>query len=69
VLFLGTAFAPTQDRGEGGRGFTHQLNDVVTVSSPTLGALSNRVNYCDRIAPWTFGIAELMVNLAARGRL
>jgi fumarylacetoacetate (FAA) hydrolase family protein len=67
VLFLGTAFAPTQDRGEAGRGFTHKLNDVVTVSSPTLGALSNRVNYCDRIAPWTFGITELMTSLAARG--
>jgi fumarylacetoacetate (FAA) hydrolase family protein len=67
VLFLGTAFAPTQDRGEAGRGFTHQVNDVVTVSSPTLGALSNRVDYCDRIAPWTFGVTELMTNLAARG--
>jgi fumarylacetoacetate (FAA) hydrolase family protein len=66
VLFLGTAFAPTQDRGEPGRGFTHRLNDVVTVSSPTLGALSNRVNYCDRIAPWTFGITELITSLAAR---
>jgi fumarylacetoacetate (FAA) hydrolase family protein len=69
VLFLGTAFAPTQDRGEAGRGFTHRVNDVVTVASGTLGALSNRVNYCDRIAPWTFGITELMSNLAARGRI
>ena len=67
VLFLGTAFAPTQDRGEPGRGFTHQLNDVVTVSSPTLGALSNRVSHCDRIPPWTFGVSELMANLAGRG--
>ena len=67
VLFLGTAFAPTQDRGEPGRGFTHQPNDVVTVSSPTLGALSNRVSYCDRIPPWTFGVSELMANLAGRG--
>jgi fumarylacetoacetate (FAA) hydrolase family protein len=67
VLFLGTAFAPTQDRGEAGRGFTHQVNDVVTVSSPSFGALSNRVNYCDRIPPWTFGLTELMTNLAGRG--
>jgi fumarylacetoacetate (FAA) hydrolase family protein len=67
VLFLGTAFAPTQDRREPGHGFTHQVGDVVTVSSPTLGALSNRVDYCDRIAPWTFGAADLMRNLAARG--
>jgi fumarylacetoacetate (FAA) hydrolase family protein len=67
VLFLGTAFAPTQDRGEAGRGFTHQVDDIVTVSSPSFGALSNRVNYCDRIPPWTFGLTELMTNLARRG--
>jgi len=67
VLFLGTAFAPTQDRGEPGRGFTHELGDVVTISSPALGALSNRINYCNRIAPWTYGVSDLMRNLAARG--
>jgi fumarylacetoacetate (FAA) hydrolase family protein len=67
VLFLGTAFAPTQDRREPGHGFTHEVGDVVTVFSPTLGALSNRVDYCDRIAPWTFGAVDLMRNLAARG--
>jgi fumarylacetoacetate (FAA) hydrolase family protein len=69
VLFLGTAFAPTQDRREPGHGFTHEVGDVVTISSPTLGALSNRIDYCDRIAPWTFGVADLMRNLAARGLL
>ena len=31
-----------------------------------IGALSNRVNYCDRIPPWTFGLTELMTNLAQR---
>ncbi|HXV09139.1 MAG TPA: fumarylacetoacetate hydrolase family protein, partial [Burkholderiales bacterium] len=67
VLFLGTAFAPTQDRGEAGRGFTHRLGDVVTIRSPSLGTLSNRIGYCDRIAPWTFGLSDLMRNLAARG--
>jgi len=67
VLFLGTAFAPTQDRGEPGRGFTHKLGDVVTVRSPSIGALSNRINHCDRIAPWTFGVTELMRNLSERG--
>ncbi len=66
VLFLGTAFAPTQDRGEPGRGFTHKVGDVVTIRSSRLGTLSNRVNYCDRIAPWTFGLLDLMRNLAAR---
>jgi len=67
VLFLGTAFAPVQDRGEPGRGFTHKLGDVVTIRSTTLGALSNRINYCHRIAPWTFCVGELMRNLSARG--
>jgi fumarylacetoacetate (FAA) hydrolase family protein len=67
VLFLGTAFAPTQDRGEPGRGFTHKLGDVVTIRSPTLGALSNRINHCDRIEPWNFGVSELMRNLSERG--
>jgi len=67
VLFLGTAFAPTHDRGEPGRGFTHKLGDVVTIRSAQLGALSNRINHCDRIEPWNFGVSELMRNLSARG--
>jgi fumarylacetoacetate (FAA) hydrolase family protein len=67
VLFLGTAFAPTHDRGEPGRGFTHKLGDVVTIRSGSLGALSNRINHCDRIEPWSFGVSELMRNLSARG--
>jgi len=67
VLFLGTAFAPTHDRGEPGRGFTHKLGDVVTIRSGSLGALSNRINHCDRIEPWSFGVGELMRNLSARG--
>ncbi len=69
ALFLGTAFAPTQDRGEPGRGFTHKAGDVVTIRSPALGTLSNRIDYCDRIAPWTYGVADLMRNLASRGLL
>jgi fumarylacetoacetate (FAA) hydrolase family protein len=67
VLFLGTAFAPTQDRGAPGHGFTHHLGDVVTIGSSALGALSNRVDHCDAIAPWTFGVSALMRNLAERG--
>ncbi len=43
VLFLGTLFAPTQDRDEPGRGFTHKMGDVVRISSPKLGVLENRV--------------------------
>jgi fumarylacetoacetate (FAA) hydrolase family protein len=34
-----------------------------------LGAHVNRVDHSDRIAPWTFGTAALMHNLAARGLL
>jgi fumarylacetoacetate (FAA) hydrolase family protein len=66
MLFLGTMFAPTQDRHGPGLGFTHEIGDVVTIATPSLGALANRVNYADAIAPWTFGAAALMRNLAAR---
>ena len=69
MLFLGTMFAPTKDRVEAGKGFTHHIGDLVTVSTPALGALVNRVNHTDKIAPWTFGVAALMTNLAARGLL
>jgi len=69
MLFLGTMFAPTIDRFAPGQGFTHAVGDIVTVSTPALGALVNRVNHTDRIAPWTFGTSALMTNLAQRGLL
>jgi fumarylacetoacetate (FAA) hydrolase family protein len=69
MLFLGTMFAPTQDRHGPGLGFTHEIGDVVTIATPSLGALANRVNYADAIAPWTFGAGALMRSLAARGLL
>jgi fumarylacetoacetate (FAA) hydrolase family protein len=69
MLFLGTMFAPTQDRIEPGQGFTHKVGDVVTIRSPALGTLVNRVNHTDKIPPWTFGTGELMVNLSRRGLL
>lgn len=69
VLFLGTMFAPLQDRDRPGEGFTHKPGDVVTIRARRLGALVNVVNHCDKIAPWTFGTAALMQNLAARGLL
>ncbi|HZF83126.1 MAG TPA: fumarylacetoacetate hydrolase family protein, partial [Burkholderiaceae bacterium] len=43
MLFLGTLFAPTEDRDEPGGGFTHKLGDVVTIHSHWLGTLRNRV--------------------------
>ena len=66
VLFLGTMFAPTKDRLAAGEGFTHVVGDVVTISTPLLGALINRVDHTDKITPWTFGAAALMRNLAKR---
>ncbi len=69
VLFLGTMFSPTKDRRTPGEGFTHEIGDIVTVQTPLLGALVNRVDRSDKIAPWTFGTAELMRNLGARGLL
>ncbi len=69
VLMLGTLFAPTQDRDVPGRGFTHKVGDVVKVSSPKLGCLENRVVYSKDAREWTFGIADLMQNLADRGLL
>ncbi|UYN97930.1 MAG: fumarylacetoacetate hydrolase family protein [Enhydrobacter sp.] len=69
VLMTGTLFAPTEARKPGGLGFTHVVGDTVSIRSPKLGTLTNRVNHCDRIPPWTFGTSALMRNLAARGLL
>jgi fumarylacetoacetate (FAA) hydrolase family protein len=69
MLFLGTQFAPTKDRGEKGKGFTHKLGDIVSIRADALGMLVNRVSHCDKAPPWTFGINDLMRNLAARGLL
>jgi fumarylacetoacetate (FAA) hydrolase family protein len=69
VLFLGTLFAPTQDRDHPGRGFTHKPGDMVAIGNPKLGRLENRVTTCDKAAPWTFGTGALMRNLAVRGLL
>ncbi|MGO2453581.1 fumarylacetoacetate hydrolase family protein [Pseudomonas taetrolens] len=69
VLFLGTLFAPTDDRDQPGQGFTHKEGDVVSISSPALGALHNRVTGSDQAAPWAFGVGALMKNLAQRGVL
>ncbi|WP_207462674.1 fumarylacetoacetate hydrolase family protein [Azospirillum sp. SYSU D00513] len=67
VLFLGTMFAPIQDRDAPGAGFTHHLGDSVSIGSPRLGTLINRINHSDKITPWTFGVTELVRNLAKRG--
>jgi fumarylacetoacetate (FAA) hydrolase family protein len=66
ALYLGTMFAPIEDRDTKGQGFTHKTGDIVTVSSPRLGNLSNRVVSTHDAEPWTFGAGALMKNLAAR---
>lgn len=69
VLFLGTMFAPIQDRDTPGQGFTHKYRDIVTVAAPKLGRLVNRMMPTDQCEAWTFGPGALMRNLAARGLL
>jgi fumarylacetoacetate (FAA) hydrolase family protein len=67
VLFLGTLFAPVEDRGEAGKGFTHHVGDIVTVATPGLGQLSNRIRYSHECAPWSYGVSHLMRHLASHG--
>jgi len=69
MLFLGTLFAPTQDRDVPGEGFTHKIGDIVTITSPGLGALQNTVALSTECPEWTFGFSHLMRNLAQRGLL
>ena len=69
VLFLGTMFAPIQDRDTPGQGFTHRYGDIVTIAAPKLGRLVNRMLRTDLCEAWTFGPGALMRNLASRGLL
>jgi fumarylacetoacetate (FAA) hydrolase family protein len=69
ALFLGTMFAPIEDRDVAGHGFTHKQGDRVRVFSERLGILENKVATCEAAPPWTFGLSALMKNLAARGLL
>jgi fumarylacetoacetate (FAA) hydrolase family protein len=66
ALFLGTMFAPVEDRDTPGQGFTHHERDMVTIASEKLGGLVNIVTTADRAPPWTFGAGALMRNLAQR---
>jgi len=69
ALFLGTMFAPVKDRDAPGKGFTHHPGDVVTIAADKLGALVNVVTTSDKAPEWTFGVGDLMRNLAQRGLL
>ena len=69
VLFLGTLFAPIEDRDAPGKGFTHKIGDVVTIAAPELGQLVNRMRLTSDCAPWTYAASHLMRHLAKRGVL
>jgi len=69
LLYLGTLFAPTEDRDHVGGGFTHKLGDQVSISSSLLGGLHNEVTHSSQATPWTFGVGALIRNLAARDLL
>ncbi len=64
VLYLGTMFAPVKDRDGAGKGFTHKMGDIVSISTPSLGTLSNRVNLSTKCPPWTYGTSQLLRDLA-----
>ena len=66
VLFLGTLFAPIEDRDRPGAGFTHKIGDKVRISNEELGTLENVVRLSTDCPPWTFGLSALTRNLATR---
>ncbi|GEN26763.1 hypothetical protein HVA01_04090 [Halovibrio variabilis] len=67
MLFLGTMFSPILDRDGKGQGFTHHMGDKVTIATPALGALVNRVDRSDRLPPWSFGIRQWHAHLTTKG--
>ena len=69
MLFMGTLFAPIEDRDQPGGGFTHHLGDLVSIQSAWLGGLHNRVAHSEAAPPWRFGLRAFMANLAQRGLL
>jgi fumarylacetoacetate (FAA) hydrolase family protein len=69
VLYCGTMFAPVKDRGGAGKGFTHKSGDIVSVSTPSLGTLTNRVRLSTECPEWTYGTSHLMRDLAKAGMI
>ncbi|MEI9422994.1 fumarylacetoacetate hydrolase family protein [Mesorhizobium sp. Cs1299R1N1] len=69
ALYLGTMFVPSKDRGEKGKGFTHKVGDIVTISSEKFGALVNRVRLSPDCPHWSYGASHLMRDLAKAGLL
>ena len=69
VLYLGTMFAPVKDRDAPGMGFTHHAGRRGDDRGGQTGALTNVVTTSDKAPEWTFGVGDLMRNLAKRGLL
>jgi fumarylacetoacetate (FAA) hydrolase family protein len=69
VLYLGTMFAPVEDRDGPGKGFTHKMGDIVSISTPLLGTLSNRVQLATDCPPWSYGASHLLRDLGKAGLL
>jgi len=67
ALYLGSLIAPTRDRGEPGKGFTHQPGDIVKIESAQLGCLVNKVTFSSQAPEWSFGLTAFMTYLARRG--
>jgi fumarylacetoacetate (FAA) hydrolase family protein len=67
MLFLGTMFSPIKDRDASGAGFTHHLGDLVTIATPSLGALVNTVQLSTEIPPWAFGVRRYTETLRSGG--
>ncbi|MDA4845872.1 fumarylacetoacetate hydrolase family protein [Hoeflea poritis] len=66
MLYLGTLFAPTEDRDVPGEGFTHKTGDKVEITATGMGTLTNFVRKSSECPPWTFGPSAFMRNLAQR---
>ena len=64
VLYCGTMFAPVKDRGGAGKGFTHKPGDIVSISTPSLGILTNRVRLATDCPEWDYGVSHLMRDLS-----
>jgi fumarylacetoacetate (FAA) hydrolase family protein len=69
VMYCGTMFAPVKDRGGAGKGFTHKGGDIVSISTPVLGTLTNRVRLATECPEWTYGTSHLLRDLAGAGLL
>jgi D-xylonolactonase len=69
ALYLGTMFAPIDDRDAPGRGFTHKVGRPRARGLPQAGRAENKVTVCDAAAAVDPGHLRPDENLAGRGLL